>query len=997
MSTPSGIRKKFNGKQWRRLCSKEGCSKESQRRGYCSRHLSLKGKGYVSQPNLPASNTYSGGGGTPTPALFLSDSLSAGGSKSAQAQVRGEETEQDAAKMEAATMLVSLSGSRSTTPGESGAMFSPTQHNMFLPISSPGSGGGGGGGGDTRWRSPPSASPTPAKFISAKPGHGLIRPELVRPSKAQPGAAISSPVSSVNNVSTTASNTVYYVIPQTKLPRPGAAQERKESEKCVAIHIPEQQQTNNTIIVTESSKESKPAKLPLLIKPGASESSQAVSAPPQLVVLSNGSSTAAGSNSHPNPTQLLPVLTVARPAAGAQATPSNGERESVGNLAVVYPWHSLVPFLTTSDPAQPAGHPGATAGPGGDKHEPGQPGQSGQRNNNNNNNNNKYDHSAGGENSRQAGNNNNNNSRGANKDSDAFLSDRQSAGDCCPLLEDQEEEVFQYGEGRKHQARTEEGTRGGREKIRRPMNAFMIFSKRHRPLVHQKHPNQDNRTVSKILGEWWYALGQDEKQKYHDLAYQVKEAHFKAHPEWKWCNKERRKSSSSGKSDKELLPLSGKIDSETKLEDVDLNTDTEAEAESENEISEAKSAPPPSLSSESSRPAFKVEEKTEEDLSESDMKQTQFTPSGGAFRQMVNRPDDVDSGGSGGVAVLATIANPSNPGVQFISVTAITSPVLHTSLVNSDKKIPSGIADIRHPLPPQEPLQLGGGEARLEGGLGQPTFILAPTPAQIKAKIPTLDTLHTLERTEQEEDHSSLECLGSIKKSFFKKVVREDGMDQVLETVNFEKKFSSLPEFVPSGLSSPSRPSLPASPHLFVQNYRKKRKMSYAEDDLGSDASATPRTPRTPRTPQTSSVSTPKSTSKLTGNTFFGPDFNPEVLVAGDQCDLASSPKTPSTAGLSLRKTLDSRRQLVMELFQEEGLFPSNAATAQFQTKHSEVFPSKVGRSAPKLTVIILISFSKVCLQLKIREVRQKMMASSCHTPTGSTILQGIASTETAQ
>ncbi|TMS36105.1 hypothetical protein L596_003357 [Steinernema carpocapsae] len=44
VTTPGGIRKKFNGKQWRRLCSREGCSKESQRRGYCSRHLSLKGK-----------------------------------------------------------------------------------------------------------------------------------------------------------------------------------------------------------------------------------------------------------------------------------------------------------------------------------------------------------------------------------------------------------------------------------------------------------------------------------------------------------------------------------------------------------------------------------------------------------------------------------------------------------------------------------------------------------------------------------------------------------------------------------------------------------------------------------------------------------------------------------------------------------------------------------------------------------------------------------------
>merc|ERR1712062_729693 len=88
----------------------------------------------------------------------------------------------------------------------------------------------------------------------------------------------------------------------------------------------------------------------------------------------------------------------------------------------------------------------------------------------------------------------------------------------------------------------------GKEKIRRPMNAFMIFSKRHRPLVHQQNPNQDNRTVSKILGEWWYSLSPDGKKKYQDLANQVKEAHFKAHPEWKWCSKserQRRKSSTS--------------------------------------------------------------------------------------------------------------------------------------------------------------------------------------------------------------------------------------------------------------------------------------------------------------------------------------------------------------------------------------------------------------------------------------------------------------------
>ena len=40
-------------------------------------------------------------------------------------------------------------------------------------------------------------------------------------------------------------------------------------------------------------------------------------------------------------------------------------------------------------------------------------------------------------------------------------------------------------------------------------------------MVHQRHPNQDNRTVSKILGEWWYALEPKQKQLYYDLASKV--------------------------------------------------------------------------------------------------------------------------------------------------------------------------------------------------------------------------------------------------------------------------------------------------------------------------------------------------------------------------------------------------------------------------------------------------------------------------------------------
>ena len=100
--------------------------------------------------------------------------------------------------------------------------------------------------------------------------------------------------------------------------------------------------------------------------------------PTQLVVVANGSL----SNSvPPNPTQLLPVLSVARAAAVDPATPNgqSGEHEPMSQTSVtsntngnstitVYPWHSLVPFLTTADgPVTPttSANPNTPHTPGG--------------------------------------------------------------------------------------------------------------------------------------------------------------------------------------------------------------------------------------------------------------------------------------------------------------------------------------------------------------------------------------------------------------------------------------------------------------------------------------------------------------------------------------------------------------------------------------------------------------------------------------------------------
>ncbi|CAN7982560.1 unnamed protein product [Ixodes hexagonus] len=71
--------------------------------------------------------------------------------------------------------------------------------------------------------------------------------------------------------------------------------------------------------------------------------------------------------------------------------------------------------------------------------------------------------------------------------------------------------------------------------MRRPMNAFFIFCKRHRSVVRERYPHLENRSITKILGEWWASLEPYEKNTYTELAKQYKEAFMKANPDFKWC------------------------------------------------------------------------------------------------------------------------------------------------------------------------------------------------------------------------------------------------------------------------------------------------------------------------------------------------------------------------------------------------------------------------------------------------------------------------------
>nr|CAD7407430.1 unnamed protein product [Timema poppensis] len=115
---------------------------------------------------------------------------------------------------------------------------------------------------------------------------------------------------------------------------------------------------------------------------------------------------------------------------------------------------------------------------------------------------------------------------------------QSSSGDTeTPSPEELEEDEGGASSGEEEEEKGEEESAEGQQPAhhaRRPMNAFLIFCKRHRHVVRHRYPHLENRAVTKILGEWWGQLAEDEKQCYTQLAKQYKEAFMKANPDFKW-------------------------------------------------------------------------------------------------------------------------------------------------------------------------------------------------------------------------------------------------------------------------------------------------------------------------------------------------------------------------------------------------------------------------------------------------------------------------------
>eukprot|EP00092_Neocalanus_flemingeri_P008320 GFUD01008971.1.p1 GENE.GFUD01008971.1~~GFUD01008971.1.p1 ORF type:complete len:360 (-),score=70.96 GFUD01008971.1:1305-2384(-) len=77
--------------------------------------------------------------------------------------------------------------------------------------------------------------------------------------------------------------------------------------------------------------------------------------------------------------------------------------------------------------------------------------------------------------------------------------------------------------------------------VKRPMNAFMVWSQLERRKIIEQNPDAHNAEISKNLGKKWRTLGELEKQEFIDEAERLRQLHLKEYPDYKYKPKKKAK------------------------------------------------------------------------------------------------------------------------------------------------------------------------------------------------------------------------------------------------------------------------------------------------------------------------------------------------------------------------------------------------------------------------------------------------------------------------
>lgn len=87
---------------------------------------------------------------------------------------------------------------------------------------------------------------------------------------------------------------------------------------------------------------------------------------------------------------------------------------------------------------------------------------------------------------------------------------------------------------------------GEEERVKRPMNAFMVWSRAQRKLLSKEFPKMHNSEISKRLGQTWKCLSEEQKNPFIEEAKRLRALHLREHPNYKYRPRRRQKFNCNG-------------------------------------------------------------------------------------------------------------------------------------------------------------------------------------------------------------------------------------------------------------------------------------------------------------------------------------------------------------------------------------------------------------------------------------------------------------------